>query len=160
MLSHLSNNSNHLSNHHKIKKEYALKEKKQIDLISKEVLSYLEIMKYGKKSQRKVFTVLQELLTNSLKYGLNAEVKILINKKNFFLKIEDQGIGFDIEAKLKLKNSFDIDAFLNEDFNEKYSKSEQLGCGLILIKNNVDRLFYNKNGTQIMAVIKNKESDL
>jgi len=75
-------------------------------------IDYFNSLKNSEEIQ--LFRVIQEALNNIIKYSraYAAKVTILENAKYIFVEIKDNGIGFNVEEKLKSKKSFGIHSII------------------------------------------------
>ena len=101
-------------------------------------IDYFNSLKNTEEIQ--LFRVIQEALTNIIKYSNAhaAKVTILENSKSIYVEIKDNGIGFNVEEKLKSKKSFGIHSIIERIHS---------------INGNVN-FISNKNGTIIKIKIK------
>lgn len=72
----------------------------------------------NKKSETVIYRIIQELITNIIKHSqaTMAMVQLNFHKKELFITVEDNGIGFDVHAAKKglgLKNIYSRVQFLN-----------------------------------------------
>lgn len=75
-------------------------------------IDYFNSLKNTEEIQ--LFRVIQEALTNIIKYSNAhaAKVTIIENTKHIYVEIKDNGIGFNVEEKLKSKKSFGIHSII------------------------------------------------
>ncbi len=101
-------------------------------------IDYFDSLKNTEEIQ--LFRVIQEALTNIIKYSNAhaAKVTILENTKSIYVEIKDNGVGFNVEEKLKSKKSFGIHSIIERIHS---------------INGNVN-FISNKNGTIIKIKIK------
>lgn len=87
----------------------------------------------------------QEAINNSLRAGTQIIVKISILGRKIVVRVQDNGPGFEGNAKLAYINSLTEDEVTEGLWNES-------GRGLFIMKQFSEKIMYNKKGNQVLLM--------
>ncbi len=119
-------------------------EYKNIHFVSSKILRILKELNVDEEKKFKIRLCVEEALVNAVKYGSNlrpeAKIKVdfEIDREQFKISIEDEGDGFDYKHTP------------NPTFEEGLNKLS--GRGVFLIKNFMDKVYFNQEGNMITMI--------
>jgi anti-sigma regulatory factor (Ser/Thr protein kinase) len=125
----------------------------EVDRIWEKVSALMEEMHYIKEEKNKVFIILQELLSNAVKYGDGASLVMRINPAWILIRVEDRGTGFPVEEYFREEMEEKVEDFLNRKYAE-YPRKKSLGMGLLMARHYATKFLYNEKGNVFMTVVK------
>lgn len=135
--------------------QFEFSSEKEADSIWEQVSDTLNHFDYRQQEKKKLFFIIQELITNAAKYGKNGKIKIRLTPAWVIIKVEDEGEGFDINSLFEKTARERIEEFLQNNLDGK--EIENFGIGLFLVKKYSYRFLYNKKGNIFISVVKKSE---
>lgn len=123
------------------------------DHIWEKVFIYLKEFNYLEEEVKKVFVILQELISNAAKYGNGGKAEIRINSAWIVINICDNGKGFNCREYFNKSGAEKVEFFLNTKF-EEYSRDKSFGVGLLMAKQASYLFFNNPTGNSFTAGVK------
>lgn len=142
------------------KENIHIKSSVNIDLITERFMRKLDHFDYPERAQQQVFVVLQEVLSNMLKYGEGGLLRVAVNHRYSTFIFENQGPGFKVWEILEWvqKNMYKNDGFPVDMLNEAQLDSSHLGLYMTL--QHADRFWASENGKYLGIIVRKPENTL
>lgn len=122
----------------------------QDDLINKrqEIRRILNLYASGNAGKLEVAT--QEAVNNGIRSGGHVNVKIRVFGKRIFIRVKDAGTGFPGNERLAYLSSLSEDEIIEATLFNESSR------GIIIMTQVADRIFYNKQGNEVLMMAKRR----
>jgi anti-sigma regulatory factor (Ser/Thr protein kinase) len=125
----------------------------EADIIWHKISEMLDHYDFAIKEKNKVFIILQELITNAVKYSGGGEISVRINAAWTLIRLEDNGTGFDIQEALQATFQDKTEKFFKEKYL-KYQSENSLGMGLLMVKQSCDKFYHSERGNIFLCAVK------